>query len=277
MARLGLNLVLRMSRRRSGMQFLKTTNLAVMIPTLRRPEMLALALEKLQNTPQSPSLDVRIFLDTQDEDRLRETEFVRDEYFPDATLYCSNPHVEVPSGMWNILNALKQGFQTGAEYVFMVEEDVLVYPDFFDWHLEAQRSGDWFATCGRRLRLFPKYDNYTNSGSCFHRDKLALVIPHINDEMFADRRIYYDRMFGKMDEVSDLDDGLIRRIAKHGGYQVLYPDKPKCAHIGFRGYNHYMDWVNVGSIERRIEQLRKMLSTIDPNGRFTRDFEPFLA
>jgi hypothetical protein len=236
--------------------------------------MLALSLEQLKKHAAS-DLDVRIFLDNTTEDVLREVVFVRDTYFPEATISHAPPHIQVPSGMWNILNALKQGYETSAEYVFLIEEDILIYPDYFTWHYQAQNSGDYLASCGRKLARLPKYDQYQNPGSCFKREKLGLIVPHINEELFLNREAYYEKHFGRMDEVSTLDDGLVRRIAKHGGYRVIYPEVPKCAHIGFQAYNRYTGWANEGNIEQRIAGLRRMLPTVSPSNRYTGDFEPF--
>jgi hypothetical protein len=242
----------------------------VVMPTAKRPEMLALALESLEKT-QERNLDVRIFLDYGYS--LDDVEYVRDEYYPEAEIFQANPHVEVPSGMFNILHALKQGYETGADLIYIVEEDVLVRPDFFRWHQEAQEP-KLLATCGRRIPRHMTYDQYTNPGSCFNRDKLRLVVKHIHDDMFLSRRAYMDRTFGRMEEVSDLDDGLVRRIAKFYGLSVKYPEAPKCSHIGFMAYNRYQGWVNTGTIQERIQRLREMLPKVDPKGRYTGDFEP---
>lgn len=246
----------------------------VVMPTLKRPEMLALALEAIDRTGSQP--DIRIFLDHSDEARVEEVEYVRDQYAPDAMIFHAKPHVNVPSGMWNILNALKQGYETGAERVFLIEEDVVVKPDFFNWHRAIQNHNpNILASCGRRMKHLPDYNHYTNPGSCFSSSALSLVVKHIKSELFQDRRNYFDSTFGPMDEVSDLDDGLIRRVEKFYAMDVIYPDTPKCSHIGFRAYNHYMGWDNSGgSLRYRIARLRHMLTEVDPNYQFTRDFEP---
>jgi hypothetical protein len=243
------------------------------MPTMHRPEMLALSLEKLSRADNCPD-DIRIFVDHTTDERLAEVDFVRDNYFPEATIFHAQPHQEVPSGMWNILHSLRQGYVSAADRIFLIEEDILVGKDFFNWHNRAQKSGAYLATCGRRMKYLPDYNQYTNPGSCFSRDMLAQVVEHINPDLFADRRKYMDQSFGTMNEISDLDDGLIRRIAKFNGLKVLYPEIPQCAHIGFRAYNHYMGWVNEGDIEQRISKLRRMLAQIDPNDRYTRDYEP---
>jgi len=243
----------------------------VVMPCYKRIEMLALALEHLDRTNRK-NLDIRIFVDTTTEERIDEVEYVRNVYYPDAIIFHAKPHPNVPSGMWNILNALKQGYETGASRVYLVEEDTCVHRDYFTWHDEAQVSGDFLATCGRYHR--PGYEKYTNPGSCFKREMLAKVVEHIVPDLFVDRRAYMDHQFGKMDELSDLDDGLIRRIAKFHGLKVKYPDMPKCSHIGFMAYNHYRGWENTGNIRERIVNLRKMLNEVDPKNRYTKDFEP---
>ena len=243
----------------------------VVMPVCKRPEMLALALEALDRT--QADLDVRIYADTQT--NLDEVEYTRDVYFPDALIFHAKPHAQVPSGMWNILGALKAGYHTGSPYVFLVEEDVVVKPDFFDWHMEAQRTGDYLATCGRRMRNYPQFVMYTNPGACFAHDKLGLVVEHINDDLFSNSRVYMDMTFGSMDESSDLDDGLIRRVARQHQLTVKYPESPKCSHIGFRGYRQLDIAQNDGDIATRIAGLRQMLAKIDVNARyFSRDLDP---
>jgi hypothetical protein len=247
-------------------------NSVICMPAFARPEMLALSLERIDQAVDAPD-DVRIFLDTSSDERLNEVEYVVQTYLPRALIFHAKPHVSVPSGMFNILSALKSGWETGAEFIFLLEEDVLINPkEFFSWHREAQND-ELFATCGRKIPHLPNYDKYTNPGSCFSRAMLALVVPHIKNELFENKEMYYEKNFGSMKELSTLDDGMIRRIAKFHQLQVKYPDTPKCAHIGFKAYNHYMDWTNEGNIQERILKLREMLKTVDRTNRYTGDFE----
>lgn len=246
----------------------------VCIPTLKRTEMLALTLEKLSQTPEADRLDVRIFLDHCPDIKLEETEFVRDEYFPQADIFRAQTHVIAPSGTWNILQSLKNGYESGAKFVFLVEEDVLVRPEFFQRHYEMQESGDYFVTCGRRCGHMP-LDFYSNPGSCYKREKLGLVVPHIRMEYFANLSGYVEKYFPRMDDLGVLDDGLIRRIMKSAGGKALCAEPRICSHVGFHYYGRLQPWIVSGTIQERVEQLRKMLPTVDPMGRYSRDFEPF--
>jgi hypothetical protein len=244
----------------------------VVMPTLKRPEMLALALESIDRADQSPD-DIRIYVDHTDAKRLSEVEYVRDTYLPRALIFHAKEHPRAPSGCWNILNSMKGGYESGADLIFFVEEDVRVFHDYFTWSIEAQDSG-CFATSGRYIKRYGE-NYYTNPGASFRRESLALVVPHINDSFFNDRRGYLDKIFTPFPDASDLDDGLIRHVMRSVNGFVKYPETPKVAHQGFRMYCRTEEFRPIGNIERRIHQLRNILKNVDPSWRYTQDFEPF--
>ena len=246
----------------------------IVMPTLRRPEMLALSLERIAQADNRPD-DIRIFVDHTTNEVLDEMDYVRDRYYPTAQIFHAGEHTYAPSGCYNILHALKDGYETGAEFVFMIEEDCMVFPDFFKWAYQAQNDNpDCFATCGR---LRPEYRNdfYTNPGACFRHDALGFVTPHITNEFFNDRRGYMDATFGEFPEESDLDDGLIRRVIRQQDSRVVYPDTPKVAHQGFHFYNKLAQYKVEGSIAERIAGFRDLSAQVSPSERYARDFEPF--
>ena len=246
------------------------------MPTCHRPEMLALTLEKLRNAKyaDSPNIDVRIFLDKAPDSRLEELSWIRDSYYPCAEIFRTRERPDVPSGCWNILHSLKQGYLSNSELIFIVEEDIFVRPNFFEWHFENQ-TGEYFATCGRKLKQWRR-NFYSNPGSCFRRDKLKLVVPHINDRFFQDTKGYMDRFFGPNDQFGILDDGLIQRVQQASGLLVKYPDEPVVAHQGFRMYGMTEEWRAKGqTIEDRIVDLRRILANLNPHERYLEDYEPY--
>jgi hypothetical protein len=243
------------------------------MPTLKRPEMLALALESIDRADQSPD-DIRIYVDHTDDKRLSEVEYVRDTYLPRALIFHAKEHPRAPSGCWNILNSMKDGYESGADLIFFIEEDVRVFHDYFTWSTRAQDSG-CFATSGRYIKRYGE-NYYTNPGASFRRESLALVVPHINDSFFNDRRGYLDKTFSPFPDASDLDDGLIRHVMRSVNGFVKYPETPKVAHQGFRMYCRTEEFRPMGNIQQRVDQLRNILKHVDPSWRFTQDFEPFL-
>jgi hypothetical protein len=79
-----------------------------------------------------------------------------------------------------------------------------------------------------------------------------------------------------MDEASDLDDGLIRRVIRACNGRVAYGN-PVVAHQGFRAYNRYMNYMNEGTIQEMIDNFKRMQDTIKSTDRYTRDFEPYMG
>lgn len=249
----------------------------VVIPTLRRPEMLALTLEKLSRTPEADRLDVRVYIDTAPDEVLADVEYCRDTYLPTAEIFRAGEHVRVLSGCWNILNALQAGYETGAEYVFLVEEDVFVAPNFFSWHLDKHVEREFFVTCGRRHGRMPR-DFYSNPGTCYSRRALAQILPHVNSDFFRDTKAYLDKHFPTMiGKDGNLDDGLIRKVQRQTNGLVCCAEPAVAFHQGFHYYNRMNGFMNTGrTIIERIEFLRTLLPTLDPRGnKYVADYEPF--
>lgn len=214
--------------------------------------MLALGLEKISQA-NNPDTDIRIFADT--DTNISELGYVRDKYAPEALIFRARPHPPALSGTWNILHALKHAAQFAVDKVFLIEEDVLVAANFFDWHRQNLRY-DMFATCGREH----KSKKYTNPGSAFHTHSLQMLAEHINNDFFSNPTGYMDKHFPGTVDDSPHDDGLIRRMIAHYSLKVGWPETPIAAHIGFRAYRRYDRWINDGGIEQRIETVRKFIA-----------------
>ena len=239
--------------------------------------MLALTLKKLSQSQTPSNLDVRIFADVSAD--LESIEYVRDLYYPEALIFQAKPHIYAPSGCWNILNSIKHGYETGADLIFMLEEDVLVRKNYFQWHQQIHTNNEYLASCGRKDRHhYPLYGPlYTNPGSCLSRRLVEQIIPHICDDYFLRLRGYLDeKLPPRWDEQSSLDDGLIRRVIRKMDGKCAYPDVPVCSHIGWRFYNKLDLYMNreVG-IENKIRRLREIIQTIRSGDRYASDFEPF--
>lgn len=239
--------------------------------------MLALSLKKLSVAlARSPkATEVNIYLDHVGPQRLDEVEYVRDTYLPQAYIHQARPHIAAPSGCWNILNSIKAGYNSGAKRVYLVEEDIMVRPNFFEYHEHTLDDVD--VSCGRKDKMFWKEfpGLYTNSGSAFRREMIAKLIPHINDIYFSELREYMDRELPpSWDSQSNLDDGLIRRVIRANNFSVAYPEVGVCAHQGFHYYNEIDRYMNrEGSLQERIDRLEKMLTTVKPTERYARDLE----
>ncbi len=249
----------------------------VVIPTAKRPEYLALALEYLSLVPDCPP--IIISADYVDAKLREDIRYVHMMYAPLASTIVYHPEHPCLEAKWNILQALKLGYETGAKRVFLVEEDVMVYPYWKEAHDRVLDTGRFVASCGRLRPNTKKYYGkmYTNPGSCLSRELLDRVIPHINDEYFKDSGAYCEKHFGQRGfGGSSLDDGVIRACIQQMGGKVAYPEHPLCAHQGFQGYKLGFDiYQNRGTINEKIAGLRRLLATVKPSDRYCPDFEPY--
>jgi hypothetical protein len=235
--------------------------------------MLALTLEKISRSKDAPR-DVRIFLDWGVNGRLAEVEYVRDTYLPTADIFEAQPHIKVLSGTYNILNSLKAGWETGKEFIFLIEEDILVSKCFFEWHWAAHESDNYFVTCGRRHFHMPS-DFYSNPGTCYRHKSFAHVVPHITEKYFQGTEKYVDSVFPQYrGQDGSLDDGLIRKVQRSVAGKVKCAEPRVCAHVGFHHYQRLNGYVNDGkTMQEKIDKLREILSRVDPKNRHTSDFE----
>ena len=207
---------------------------------------------------------------------MADVEYCRDTYFPTAEIFRAGPHLKVLSGTWNILNSLKCGYETGAEFIFFIEEDVMVRPEFFEWHWAQHEKEQYFVTCGRRHSQMP-LDFYSNPGTCYRRGALSFVMPHICEEYYQDTTKYVDGRFPQYrGQDGTLDDGLIRKIQKSVNGKVLCAEPAVAHHQGFHYYNRIEPYMNRGNtVQERIEILREILPRVRREDRYTHDFEPF--
>ena len=236
----------------------------VVIPTFRRPELLALCLEKLAQSRDCPE----VLICADHGSNMDDIEYCRDTRLPFAHILEAKPHVSVPSGTWNILNAINEGGKV-ADEVYLVEEDVMVFPGFFEGH--SLNNSD--VSCGRRV---PRYEWYTNPGTCFRRPLLDVLAPHVCDEYFADTAAYCKKHFRQMEFSSTLDDGLIRRVIANHRLTFSFPDKPLCAHQGIHGLGNMDIYQIKGStLEERIESVRKILADPPNKNRYAKEWEEY--
>ena len=258
----------------------------VVMPVAERPEFCALALECLAKAHYS--VPILVFVDSVSQKLKDEFSYVFAHHAPpQTTIHWQEPHVPCTSGCYNILDSIKRGRETGAEYVMLVEEDVLVRPNIFEYHWGVFAANPTLVvSCGRKY--MPFWDRcpgmYTNPGSCLTGKLVDAIIPHINPDFFANTGGYMEEVIGHVEGIHGLDDGLIRRVMWKNGWAAKHQEEPGCSHVGFMAYENRYDFCRVdhsAHISDRIANLRNLFLTLDPiNGphaRYIKDLEPLSA
>jgi hypothetical protein len=255
------------------------------MPVAERPEFCALALECLAKA--HFQVPIHVFVDDVSQKLKDEFVHVFSHFAPPwAQLHFQPQHVQATSGCWNILDVIRQGRETfHADYIFMIEEDVLVRPNIFEYHWDALADGS-VVSCGRKY--MPFWDRcpnmYTNPGSCLTGKLVDAIIPHINPDFFANTGGYMEEVIGHVEGIHGLDDGLIRRVLWKNGWKAKHQEEPGASHVGFMAYENRYDFCRVdlaAHISDRIANLRNLFLTLDPiNGphaKYIKDLEPLSA
>ena len=224
----------------------------VIVTTYNRPEYLRVCLEYLEKAEGIESKEIWICIDRGrvlyreicevlcDFPKLRIRTFVRD-----AHTYHGNTY--------NTMEAYKEAYASNANFVYLVEDDVLVRPDFFKWHEAVQSRSDFFCSIAYRCirngeartdindetAYFTSRRDYASIGVCWRRERLAPVVEHARDEYYKDLSGYLAQHFpnNRFQDCFTEQDGLIMRIlgVQHGN--ICWPYNPRAFHIGFNGYN----------------------------------------
>jgi hypothetical protein len=229
----------------------------VIIPTFDRTELLWLCLEYVAGSPQSSEVQIRVYVDAhigQTPPNKAEIESVL-EKFPHLSIQVGYRVAhQFPGNSYNLLMAYKDAYESEAEFVFLIEDDVLIRPEFFAWHWTQHAMAPLACTIGVRN---PGHGAYASLGVCFRRPVLKLLLPHCRVSYFQNVRQYCRTMFPP----SPFDceqDGLIARVLH--GHSVGWAEVPVAQHVGWYGYHRPRSIRPVGTLIERYEQVKFALS-----------------
>lgn len=155
--------------------------------------------------------------------------------------------------------SLLTGYQIAASQtdglVFMIEEDVMIARDFFEWHLLVQdlipdnfcsiavaNPNRTMVDTGRPEEFYLATGDYCSLGVCFRRQTLMEhVFPAVNTRYYLNPVDYCARNFpgSPIGHAFAEQDGLIRRIQIQLGHvaQTVWPWTPRAYHAGYYGKN----------------------------------------
>lgn len=183
------------------------------------------------------------------------------------------PNHSYKGNSFNVLSAYKFALRNGADRVYLVEDDVLVAKDFFEFHRCAHElvpKNLSVSACRNQqfpMEADPEQDDeavythlsYQSLGVSFSRQALELVLPHINHMYLSDPVGYCKKVFPntKIPHGNAEQDGLIHRVGELEGLPTVYPCTPRAYHAGFIGY-HRAGRRMTGSIEERSSKILSM-------------------
>ena len=249
-------------------------NNIVIIPCYRRPEYLQLCLERIIKADLYDQMYYIFCLDNgYDKENFSiiknfdlDGQIIHREHFKNKMMKQSR----------NLLYGYKNAYNLGANYIFLIEEDVMIANDFFRWHLDIHKKEKCFCSIASRNNntffkttndinkyYYGKKTDYQSLGVCFHRDIIKnYMLPHINMEYFNNPFRYFEHIFKNnwLGREYGEQDGLIRRIKSNTNLPVVFPHVPRCHHAGLYGYNRNSRFKVRGNVQQKIIQLKKILA-----------------
>ncbi|HYM34766.1 MAG TPA: hypothetical protein VET48_05175, partial [Steroidobacteraceae bacterium] len=164
----------------------------VIVPAYFRPEFLALCLGHLERAAGSSDKEIWICQDWHvgDHEKFeiewKETQSVISEakkVFGEKLRTIVRPENSYYGNSCNVLSAYKRAFITNAELVYLVEEDVLVTPDFFQWHEQTQQETKPFCSVAGYSHE-PGAEAFASLGVCWRRENLAPILEHAKPDYY---------------------------------------------------------------------------------------------
>lgn len=247
----------------------------VVIPCFDRPEFVVCCVERLLKCPEAK--DVRMLFAIDDHDELHphaELDAAIGQVSRAQDVVLRKARTPWRGNSANVLGALKMAATFAGEFVFLVEDDVIVADDFLRWSYAVHRKTDLFASVAVRNTndgaaqnlpddaeaFYLSTRDYSSLGVCLPLSSVDEIVKHAVPEYLSNPVGYCAAMFpqSRLNRIHSEQDGLIRRIIERDSRTVAWPCRPRAAHIGFVGYNRAGQHLK-GSLKERCAKLRSML------------------
>lgn len=220
----------------------------VIIPCWRKPAFLTATLKLIEKARGASGLRYLFAIDRDADPRVNEIIASFRFLVNSSTVRRSHNY---PGNSYNVLEALKSVSGPGDpdDLIFVIEDDVFIADDFFEYHTDAHRLDEPFfvsACKGPRKiladdaeRIVYRSSEYRSLGVSFKAHRLGYVVEHATRKYYADMIGYCARELpDKLLPIHHVEQSrLIHRVVRKVGSWGLYPVKPRAFHAGFAGYN----------------------------------------
>lgn len=249
----------------------------VIVPTYDRPEYLSLCLEKLFQARGIENKDIWVCKDNHaDVGQNAEIVFQISQVVREAQEVCParsmhfmhRAYHSTYGNSLNVLEAFRSAYEHDARYVFLVEDDVLVLPDYFEWHEAVQERWHPFVSCAGRVNRSLNFamngpevidescrdsnacvasaNAYGSWAACFKRENLSFV------GLWSD---HYN-MFCPGNEQDICIQSLMHQ---QKGFSV-WPYVSRAFHMGWYSYHRTAGQKFNGTLEEKIAALSAAIS-----------------
>jgi ubiquinone/menaquinone biosynthesis C-methylase UbiE len=246
----------------------------VLIPAWRRPDFLTVCTDLIKETP---GADRNVYVFALDRNYAPESEMVA-RSFPFEKVIRVTPNHRFNGNSYNVLEGYKACAGLVPKYqsklVYLIEDDIFIGKDFFDFHEKINEQHDAFCVSAVRnqndermlngsLGHDPaevyRFGKYQSLGVSWKPQYLNEVICHAHTGYYATMERYLVKTFPKSvyGTMWSEQDGLINRVMEARQTSAIYPTVPRAYHAGFIGYNRKGAQLP-GRLEERVALLKRM-------------------
>ncbi len=253
----------------------------VIVPTWRRSEFLWACLQRLSMADRP---DIR-YLISQDRGHSYEVSRVASLFrkrLGAARVDIASRRHSYHGNSFNVLESYREAAadrRGEPDLIHLVEEDILVGVDYFDYHDRAHTlNPDAFAVSACRNQQYPvgvepaadptavyQHHSYQSLGVSFRPGVVRQFTQHAQQFYYRTPAQYCQSRFpaSAIPPGHCEQDGLINRVREATGGATAYPATPRAYHAGFYGYNRRGGWTEPGdgtheTSEQRGERLLTM-------------------
>jgi hypothetical protein len=258
----------------------------VLIPTYLRPEYLQLCLEHIAVAKATPTLkEFWICADSRPHDKERhgmvlgwQDEVLSAWHGTIPIRFIQGVKHDFDGNSYNVLESYKKAYnEPNVRNIYLIEDDVLVTPDFFKWH-EAVAEAESTAMCSIAYRCSRNHEtrtdvidprayfttarDYASIGVRWKKEALGPVLEHAVVSYYADQSGYIRTRFAGNRFAGDFaeQDGLIMRVMWEQHGFTTWPYIPRAFHMGWYGYHRPNGRRPDGFLEQKVSEIRATIS-----------------
>lgn len=251
----------------------------VIIPTFRRPGFLEVCLEHIQAARGWKDYNYLFAIDRND----KTCDGVMRRFYDAGArgAYTARPIHNFKGNVFNIMSAYQVAhslaIDAGAPFIHLIEDDIFIAPDYFDFHEKAWQTVGESAFCVSACRnqnrdasgilegygpvdVIGKYphekakagnpsqkmahiylhQSYQSLGVSFRTESVRLITEHARPEYWVNPIQYCREAFPDITAIpagNAEQAGLIHRIIHRHNLRTAYPVVPRAYHAGFAGSN----------------------------------------
>lgn len=248
----------------------------VIIPVFNRPEFLSICLELICKADRSNEFVYLFSVDTGFDRKCLEV--IREFPLEKVVVKRKGTPYKLGKQSFNLLSAYYEACYLSDNKVMLIEDDIFIHPDFFNWHIGIhEKESNIFCSIGTENHnthintdnsdngyYYGARTDYQSWGVMFDKEILSkYILPHAINEYYKNPIEYLEYKFKQswLGKHFAEQDGLIRRV-KYSlpELNVLFPCKPRAFHAGFYSYHRNMYKRLEGPIEEKKKKIREIIS-----------------